>query len=56
MLVGASSFGSRLQELTFGILNEGVFAVGDAVFGMIRFPSYGGLRTPTGNTGVFYST
>jgi peptide/nickel transport system permease protein len=27
VLVGASAFGSRLQEITFGVLNEGVFAV-----------------------------
>ena len=27
VLVGASSFGSRLQDITFGVLNEGVFAV-----------------------------
>lgn len=27
VLVGASSFGSRLQEITLGVLNEGVFAV-----------------------------
>ncbi len=27
VLVGASAFGSRLQEVTFGVLNEGVFAV-----------------------------
>ena len=27
VLVGASSFGSRLQDITFGVLNEGVFSV-----------------------------
>ena len=27
VLVGASSFGSHLQDITFGVLNEGVFAV-----------------------------
>lgn len=27
VLVGASAFGSRLQDVTFGVLNEGVFAV-----------------------------
>jgi ABC-type dipeptide/oligopeptide/nickel transport system permease subunit len=27
VLVGASSFGSHLQDVTFGVLNEGVFAV-----------------------------